>query len=468
MNVTCQHRWMWIAGDYLSSAAAFFVFSLVRYHTGNHGGFGTLQAFLTHTPVMLEQILFPLFIVALSAIAGSYQNLLRKSYLQEASVTFILSAAATCVFFFVALIDDTHDDRFISYKLILSLLGVLFAAIYTGRCILTAYTRRMISTGKWFYPTIIIGSRPKIENIRNHLRRKPSHMVLNPTGCVVTDFSPRLNDNQLPEFTLDDAIKAAGDNGAFIIAEYDSTSRHDTDILNRLLITGKDVFVPHFSLSPLIQRGKITNVTGLPLVNIGFATSSTATLNIKRCLDVAGALTGLILSVPLLVVGAIAVAIDSGGPVLYRQMRVGRYGKEFPIMKLRTMHNNAEPDGPTLSSADDPRITRTGHWLRKYRIDELPQFWNILRGDMSLVGPRPERAYFLKQLIEQLPEYTLLQRVRPGLTSWGMVKFGYASSLNEMKQRARIDLLYLDNMTLLTDIKIILYTIRTVITGKGI
>lgn len=109
---------MWIAGDYLSSAAAFFVFSLVRYHTGNHGGFGTLQAFLTHTPVMLEQILFPLFIVALSAIAGSYQNLLRKSYLQEASVTFILSAAATCVFFFVALIDDTHDDRFISYKLI--------------------------------------------------------------------------------------------------------------------------------------------------------------------------------------------------------------------------------------------------------------------------------------------------------------------------------------------------------------
>lgn len=461
---------MWIAGDYIASAMALFAFALVRYYTGNHGGFTSLESFLVHPPVMLEQILFPLFIVGLSAIGGCYQNLLHKSFLQEAANAFLLSAIATGVLFLVALIDDTHDDRSISYRFIFSLFGLLFCALYTGRCILTAYTRRMISSGKWFYPTVLIGTRDKIANFLDNLSHKHSDMALKPVGCVVLDSSGKDAAAQLPELTLAEAISRANDNSIekFIITEYLDTSKSDMEILNRVLITGKDILVPPSSMSPLTLRGKITNVTGIPLVNIGFASVSPATLNIKRCLDITGASLGLLLSLPVLAVGAIAVATDSKGPVIYRQMRVGRYGKQFAIMKLRTMRDNAEPNGPSLSFADDPRITRTGHWLRKYRIDELPQFVNILRGDMSLVGPRPERSFFLAQLQEQLPEYTLLQRVRPGLTSWGMVKFGYASSIEEIKQRARIDLLYLDNMTLLTDIKIILYTIKTVFTGKGI
>lgn len=129
---------------------------------------------------------------------------------------------------------------------------------------------------------------------------------------------------------------------------------------------------------------------------------------------------------------------------------------------------DAESEGPALSSLDDPRITRLGHYMRKYRLDELPQFWNVLKGDMSIVGPRPERDYYIKQIVARVPYYNLIHQVRPGITSWGMVKFGYASSVDQMIERLRYDLLYIDNVSLNVDLKIILYTVNTVITGKGV
>ena len=132
------------------------------------------------------------------------------------------------------------------------------------------------------------------------------------------------------------------------------------------------------------------------------------------------------------------------------------------------MKVDAEANGPTLSTLDDPRITKLGKIMRKYRLDELPQFWNVVKGDMSLVGPRPEREYYIKQIIKIAPYYSLVHQVRPGITSWGMVKFGYASNVDEMISRLKYDLLYIENVSLAVDLKIIFYTINTVFTGKGI
>lgn len=189
---------------------------------------------------------------------------------------------------------------------------------------------------------------------------------------------------------------------------------------------------------------------------------------IKRLFDVICSAIALVVLCPLFLVIAIFIKCDSTGPVIYRQQRLGRLAKPFTILKFRTMYENAETDTPLLSAKDDKRITKFGCLLRKYHLDELPQLWNILVGDMSFVGPRPERKYFVDQLLVIAPEYVKLFKVRPGLSSWGSVKYGYASDLSQMVERMKYDLMYLDKMSLAIDIKIMAYTIKTVVTGKGV
>ena len=192
-----------------------------------------------------------------------------------------------------------------------------------------------------------------------------------------------------------------------------------------------------------------------------------ASLLLKRTFDIVTASLMLIFLSPVILVIALAITLDSKGGVFFRQERVTQYGRKFRIYKFRTMVAEAEPNGPQLSSENDMRITHIGRFLRKYRIDEIPQFWNVLKGEMAFVGPRPERAYYIEKIIRVAPYYTLLQQVRPGLTSWGMVKFGYATTVEEMVERSKYDLIYIGNMSLTVDVKILIYTIRTVLTGKG-
>lgn len=188
----------------------------------------------------------------------------------------------------------------------------------------------------------------------------------------------------------------------------------------------------------------------------------------KRVFDVVCSAIALVVLSPLFLVIAVFIKRDSKGPVIYRQQRLGRLAKPFTILKFRTMYEGAENGSPQLSAKDDKRITKFGRLLRKYHLDELPQLWNILIGDMSFVGPRPERKYFVDQLVAIAPQYVKLFQVKPGLSSWGMVKFGYASDLSQMVERMNYDLMYIDNMSPIFDIKIMVHTIRTVITGKGV
>jgi exopolysaccharide biosynthesis polyprenyl glycosylphosphotransferase len=216
-------------------------------------------------------------------------------------------------------------------------------------------------------------------------------------------------------------------------------------------------------------RVKLDSLYDEPLIQISHELMPAWQWFIKRTLDISVSVFVLVFFSPLYAMIGIGVKLTSRGPVFYSHERIGKNGKPFNIFKFRTMIKDAEKGGPALSAGSvDPRITKLGHILRKTRLDEIPQFWNVLRGDMSIVGPRPERQFFIDQIVEKAPHYVHLHKVRPGITSWGQVKFGYAKDVDEMIERLDYDIIYIENMSIYNDLKIMIYTAKTMLLGKGI
>ena len=469
-NRAHRQRIKYVLGDLVMSNLAWLAYNCIRWHMGAVVGHDSLLSYLTSKMVVLGQIFFPLMMMVVYSFSGYYNNVVRKSRVQELLTTVASTAINTLLIFFAALINDVNGVRSTDYEMIFILWAMLFACIYAIRFLITNSASRQIKSRRWTFPTLIVGSGSAavaFANKLNNRRESTGHQIM---GFVNIPGENPVKGNPLPCYELDELAEVCDHEGIWeliVVPSRDDT--HQTmNAINRLYALGLPIMIQPSSFNTMHLPVRVTDIYGDSLVNISSSSMSDAGKNIKRALDIVISAIALILLLPVYATVAIIIKCTSPGPILYLQERIGLHNKPFNIIKFRSMVQNAEVAGkPQLSSDDDPRITPFGRFMRKYRIDELPQFWNVLKGEMSLVGPRPERKYYIDQIISRVPAYALLHQVLPGLTSMGMVKFGYAKNLDEMIERADYDLMYLNNMSLLNDIKILIYTIKIVFTGRG-
>jgi len=469
-NRAYRQRLKYVVGDYVMSNVAWLVFNCLRYKLGFVAGYGSLWHFLSGRVVVAGQIFFPLMMMAVYVLSGYYNEVCRKSRLQELMTTAGSAVVNTLLIFFLALINDVIGVRGMDYKLVLLLWAVLFGCVYALRCITTNVASHKIKTRQWTFPTLVVGSGASAVAFADQLDRMHDSMGYDVRGFVSIPGENDAKEARLPRYRLDDIEQVCQQEGIeeLIVVPTRQESHQVMEAVNQLFKLGLPIKVVPDRFNLLKSQVRITDMYGVTLVDISGSSMSECGKNIKRLIDIVVSALALVVLLPFFALIALIIKNDSKGPVLYKQERIGYHNKAFKIIKFRSMKVDAEQGGvPQLTSDGDPRITGFGRFMRKYRIDELPQFWNVLKGDMSLVGPRPERRYYIDLISQRVPAYALLHQVRPGITSLGMVKYGYAKNVDEMVERLSYDLMYLENMSLLNDMKIMAYTVKIVFTGRG-
>lgn len=429
---------------------------------------------LTATEYILPAA-FMLGWLAVYWLAGLYHPMHRRSLLHEQWRLLQLSAVGVLAVSFATFLNDPlgHPEQL--RGLVLKFLAAHYGLTGLARFIITTAIQRRIARGKTGYSTLVIGSGPAAVGLWQQLagaRRKQGfyfagYLPLEGGSAEASGFSGKLK--YLGSLADLEKIIQQRHIERVVLAVDDHGQPHITGLLRRLSGLRLHIFALPGMYDLLVGNVKLySSLADTPLVEIYPSLMAPWEVVAKRAMDIVVSIITLIVMAPVFGVLAVLVRLDSRGPVFYRQERIGLYGRPFRIIKFRSMRVDAETAGPALSSGDaDPRITRMGRYLRKTRLDEFPQFWNVLRGDMSLVGPRPERQFFIDQIIRRAPEYTLLHKVRPGITSLGQVKYGYAENVDQMIERLKFDILYIENMSLALDFKILLYTVQTVLMARG-
>ena len=458
----------YILSDFVSASVAWLLFNILRYEILFiiNEGTDSLLDYLQYPGVLTGQIVIPFFWLVLYYFSGYYNKPFGKSRLTELFSTFITVLIGTIFVFFALLLDDIPRSINIYYRLFFGMFGLQFFITYIPRLLITQSGVRKMKNREWAMNVLIVGAGEKAVRIAHDLYRLGYDIC----GFVSEDerIPVKADRNQVLGTVEDIPVLMEKENvDEIVLAVESKNNKMLLGILYSLYRYKRPIKVlaDRFNMLSKIQ---LRTIRGIPLVDVTDNNFSPAGQNIKFFLDKVSSAVALLLLSPLFVYIAWRVKRDSPGPVFFRQERIGYLGQPFWMYKFRTMYVNAEENGPSLSSEDDPRVTPFGRVMRKYRLDELPQFWNVLKGDMSLVGPRPERKYFIDEIVKTAPYYYLLHNVRPGITSLGMVKYGYAASVDKMVERMEYDILYYENMSLTLDLTILIYTVKTVVTGKGI
>ncbi len=461
----------YLLADYFSAALAWTLFFFYRKYSYDTGTEDLWTAVFQDKNYFYGVSLIPLAWLVFYFILGSYNRIYRKSRIRELGMTFVATLIGVSIIFFTLILDDYVKDNSQLIDFYLVLFVAHFGLTATVRFIITSFTAYKIHNRIIGFNTIIIGGNGKATQTYLDIQNQ-----FHSSGNKIVGF---LSVNENNNYQLNKYVPHLGNftEAERIINEYDieeaivaiDPSEHDKirsiiTILGRTKIIIKVIPDMH---DILLGSVKMTAIFQAPLIQIYPDIMPHWQVVLKRVMDIVISILAIIILSPLFLFTAIGIKLTSKGPIFYSQERIGLNGKPFMMLKFRTMVQDAEKNGPQLSSDDDPRITNFGRFMRKVRLDEIPQFFTVLKGDMSLVGYRPERKFFIDQIVEKAPHYKLLLKIKPGITSWGQVKFGYASNVDEMVERLKYDILYLENMSIAVDIKILFYTLLIVATGRG-
>lgn len=463
----------YIVSDYLAAFATWITLYLLHYVSARFYIFDFVRQDLSENIIYVLIILPPCWLV-FYYLSGQYHNPYHRSRLQELWKTIVITVAGNTVIFFVFILDTDFNSYMVYYNYYYLIILVHFIYTYIPRLIITTLTIfkiRSDKTDKIKFNTIFIGGGIKTVQFYKKLNRRKGSSGHNVIGFVsIIDGSICEADKTLLRLgnikDVKEIIKEQNIHEVIIASESKEQKEVEDVIAQVDFLDVKIRLIPNLH-NILTGRRIISSLYGSPLLEISRDLMPVWQQNAKRIIDIVGAALGLIICSPLFLFTAIKVRLSSEGPIFYNHERIGKFGESFKIYKFRSMYVNAEEKGPALSSQSDPRVTPFGRIMRKYRLDEIPQLYNVLKGDMSLVGPRPERQFFIDQITKKAPYYTHLLKARPGITSWGQVKFGYAESVDQMIERLQYDLIYIENMSIYFDIKILIYTIRTIFEGKG-